>query len=437
MFYNTKFEHSLEENEDGEVQRKNEESFLSLSLLCDKMKNVHGKVKSHNIYIVSCYYSINSIQTLLDSLEGRKVHIIISALGHSQEKIEEIIKDLKKIEKNRNKKIYVCSKFPLLHSKIYYAENERADGANCLVGSANLSENGFSNNEEVLVDVEDVGAKQQIKSYIKKLIEQSIDIDRYTDFCVNDNSFSDFMSFISAGYIVFRPNNQIQLNYFGEKLREIAKELKSDVENGTRNSELSIDLEKYISSKEYLNFKINTKIKSGARIKDHCIETCFGYWLPYGKHHDILNVCDDGEIKKKTDQVENVKAGLMKIDVDSKPFQEFLEKIYASIKNGEQPVYISDSQKTEIAKDIKAFITRQIKYIDNRKNSIARGFLITPIPYFWDDRCAAEEFYNSFGENVESRKYKGIAKKIWEYFEKDYQKKNWTTLKTKANKEWE
>ena len=98
MFYNTKFEHSLEENEDGEVQRKNEESFLSLSLLCDKMKNMHGKVKSHNIYIVSCYYSINSIQTLLDSLDGRKVHIIISALGHSQEKIEEIIKDLKKIE---------------------------------------------------------------------------------------------------------------------------------------------------------------------------------------------------------------------------------------------------------------------------------------------------------------------------------------------------
>ena len=150
-----------------------------------------------------------------------------------------------------------------------------------------------------------------------------------------------------------------------------------------------------------------------------------------------MNVCDDGEIKKKTDQVENVKAGLMKIDVDSKPFQEFLEKFYTSIKNGDQPVYISDAQKTEITKDIKTFITRQIKYIDNRKNSIARGFLITPIPYFWDDRCAAEEFYNSFWENVESRKYKGIAKKIWEYFEKDYQKKNWTTLKTKANMEWE
>lgn len=437
MFYNTKFEHSLVQNKDGEFFRENEKTFLSFSLLCRKMKNVHGGVRSRNVYIVSCYYSKDSIQKLLDSLSGRKVYVIISALGHSQEKIEELIQDLRKIEKNRSKKIYVCQKFPLLHSKIYYAENERADGANCLVGSANLSENGFGNNEEVLVDVENIEAKKQIKSYIKKLIIQSIDIDKYTSFCIKDNLSDNFMSFISMGYIVFKPNNQIQLNYSGDQLRKIAKGLKSDVENGTRNSELSVDLKKFISDEKYLNFKINTNVKSGVKIKDHCIETCFGYWLPAGKHHDILNICDDEKIEGVTNQVQRIIEGLKKIDVDSDLFKNYLEIFYASIKNGKQPVSISVSKKKAIADDIRTFIKRQINYLENRKNSIAKGFLITPIPYFWDDCCAAEEFYNTFWENVESRKHKGIAKKIWEYFEKDYRKKDWTSLKINANMQWE
>lgn len=437
MFYNTRLNHSLVVNEEtGECEYENKESFLSFNELKNKLQRIHGNQISKTVYVVSCYYSIETIQSLFDSLPRRNVSLVVSALGHAPEKISEIIKDLKKVQKKRNKKIYVCSKFPLLHSKIYYSEIKRIDGAICLVGSANLSENGFSNNEEILVDVENVDTKKRIRSYIKKIIEESIDIDKYNGLVDRVSGKTDFASFASSGYIVFKPNNQIQLNYSGEPLRKIAKKLKNNVENGTQNSELSIDLEKYITSEEYLCYPIDTNIKSGARIKDHCVETCFGFWLPSGRHHDALNERDDDEIKKIEDQVDRIIVGLKKIDVSSDSFKEYIEKFYSSIKNGNQSIVVPENLKTEINSDIKNFILRQIKYLENRKSFLAKGFLITPMPYFWDDTCAAREFYDSFWENVKSRKHRGVARELWDYFENDYEDENWMTLMSKDEKEW-
>lgn len=437
MLYSTRLNLSSAANPElDDKKNKDKESVLSFEKLKNKLQKTHGNQNSKSVYVISCFYSIKTIQLLFDSLPGRNVFLVVSALGHASEKINEIVDDLKKVKRNRNKKIYVCTKFPLMHSKIYYSEKKRIDGANCLVGSANLSENGFSNNEEILVDVENVDTKKQIRSYIKKIIEESIDIDKYNGLVDRNFGKTDFASFVSSGYIVFKPNNQIQLNYSGEPLRKIAKNLKNDVENGTQNSELSIDLEKYITSEEYLCFPIDTNIKSGARIKNHCIESCFGFWLPRGKHHDSLSKRDEKEVEKVEKQINKIIEGLNRIDVSSDKFKSYLQKFYSSIKNGNQKVTVSEEQKLAVLEDVGKFVARQVRYLEKRKRSLANGFLITPMPYFWDDSCAAREFYDSFWENVESRKQRGVARELFSYFEKGYQDKNWMTLMSKDGQEW-
>ena len=65
--------------------------------------------------------------------------------------------------------VYLYTKFALLHSKIYFSKSIRyssAYGATCLLGSANLSQNAFECNEEILADIYDDETKNAVENYI-------------------------------------------------------------------------------------------------------------------------------------------------------------------------------------------------------------------------------------------------------------------------------
>ena len=179
MFYNTVFESYAEER-----------NALNFQSFVDKLKVVQGKKKSKRIYIVSCFYSIDTIRKLFDELPGREVHLVVSAIGSSREKLNKMREDLSKITRKGKKYIYICDRFPLLHPKIYYAECSQkrcsVSSANCLVGSSNLSFNGFENNEEILVDIDDAETKRQIRAYITSLLKVSKSIDKKRDFVSNE-----------------------------------------------------------------------------------------------------------------------------------------------------------------------------------------------------------------------------------------------------------
>lgn len=427
MFYNTVFESYAEER-----------NALNFQSFVNKLKVVQGKKKSKRIYIVSCFYSIDAIRKLFDELPGREVHLVVSAIGSSIEKLNKMRDDLSEITRKGKKYIYICDQFLLLHSKIYYAEcsqkRSSVSSANCLVGSSNLSFNGFENNEEILVDVDNAETKRRIRAYIISLLKISKSIDKKRAFASNEKKGESFISFISSGYMVFKPSNQIKLTYSEEPLRKAIESLKATkITNANINMELSINLEDYITKKEYLNLKMDTNFSTGARIKDHCIETCFGYWCPPNRHYyelmDKRNQDDD-----KEEKVDKIIECLNQIDVKSYEFDMFFNDFLSSLKEnlGSE---ISGPQKREIKVDIEKFITRQKKYLKKRKESIANAFFVSPMPYIWDDYEASKEFYETFWENIDLRN-RGLAREIKKVFE-NYEEKDFMSLKMKENAKWE
>lgn len=204
------------------------------------------------VKVVSCYYGIDQLNDFLRNLTGRNrsTDVILCATGVSKEnwdvQVNALLDDEMGVRLGQRQNVYLYTKFALLHSKIYFSKSPRyssAYGATCLLGSANLSQNAFECNEEVLADIYDDDTKNAVENYIDFILSDKdnlIDIRALQnqkrkegvnfklDLTKYGQQTTSVLDFLLSGYLAFKCNRNFSLGFSNDDWR---KEINNIAEN--------------------------------------------------------------------------------------------------------------------------------------------------------------------------------------------------------------
>ena len=407
---------------------------LTFEQLKDRMK------KKKIVKVVSCYYGINQLNDFLKKLIGRNrsTDVILCATGISKDNWETQVNALLDKEKGvrlgQRQNVYLYTKFTLLHSKIYFSKSPSSSrGAICLLGSANLSQNAFECNEEILADIYDDETKNAVENYIDFILSDKdnlIDIRALqnqkrkegVNFKLDLTNFEQqsisVLDYLLTGYLAFKCSRSFSLGF-------------SDKEWGKEINSAAADSE-YIKNKKTLNMaavlKVNglddvvndteddsddefdenesistsKKVSSRVLIKPNSIETCFGYWIPQERIENVRSLMNCQQRKLDYNKIltalrENQDG--LKNDVRSRLIEAFNE------------VNLSVSRRLYFEKKIVNHLKTKLRYYEKNKSLyLSSCYFITPMPNLFEDPTTKMEFLESFWLDVQLRSHCQIAK---------------------------
>lgn len=444
MLYSTKFSDSkneikkLEMFSDGKSCNKTENESVA-----DRLRNF-----SH-IAIISCYYGKSFLSRLFRVLPKKdsQTNVIISSIGNSYEKLKAIVKDLLEVDVYQTQKLwlYVCNDISMLHTKMYlaYDKKSKADSTFCLIGSANLSDNAFKSNEEILVDVSK-DDKKRAYSYFQKIKRESIDIssknhkkymstddkkqkDKIVSDIVkkiirkDDNSKRESVfDFLNAGFLAFQSNKNFSIGFSTSKIwKSLVKDINTNLPSTL--AKYSIDVADILGVRnlDYNDNEAEDNLNETGRvrplnrfgIKKYSIETCFGYWIPRGYFlEEVKKILFPKNMNStRVHDYQRIYSSLKKNSEKlTSPAQSKFEKLFEKIIDIKTRSIEEETRRKEVENDIlqkKGSIQKElIEHIAKKKNFyekyqleyIRRGFYLTPMPYIWDDSSSVNDFLNSF-----------------------------------------
>lgn len=421
MLYSVHFnKENIEEND--KKNRLNNVESLSLDSLIERMKGKEA------VKVVSCYYGIDALNCFLGALtgRGRTTDVILCATGVSKESwIAQMDQLIDKVELGQNQNVYLYTKFSLLHSKIYFSvskryENKSAYGATCLVGSANLSENAFKCNEEILVDVKDDETKQAIEDYIDNLLTEGTHLysvrklknkknREKNEFNLRDilkapETTDSVLDYILSGFLFFKAPRNFSLGFGDDEWRkDINVPSSSEYIKDSKSLDVAavLDVKGYdeidepIDASEMDDGKKNKKKK--VSIAANSIETCFGYWVPAEKK-DFLEKQIYGDDKKNSQRKQNyakIVEALRENQGSLKP--NVRERLIEAFK----AVNLEEEKFPTYEEKIVKHIDSKIRYYEkNKAIYLKKGFCITPMPNIFEDPASSIDFLDSLWDSI-------------------------------------
>ena len=389
-----------------------------------------------NIFIVSAYYSNETIKEFLRFNSKQKIQMVFSSITGSNDKkklqLAELKYEFSSLKRKRNRKIFLFHKFPLLHSKIYFGINKRIDGAICFVGSSNLSKNGFKHNEEILLEILDTETKDQIRDYLKILTGNEYSYNIFSKMPLSNigKHNIDLKSYISSGFLVYKPEVKLQLNFTNKELRSFAQSINENTrfEYADLESTISINISEIAGIKKELEaldkgLKDSQENEGASTIKANSVETCLGYWMPENERREIKPHLDNKRnTRKKT--YETVVNKLANIIENETLIDDGLQKFVNSfVENNSLKIngnHFFDELKTEVLEHIE----KKLNGLKRNKERYIEGIFITPMPDIWEDIVTSKLFIDSFTADIEFKiTNKGIsgvklAQKIFNQYSK-------------------
>ena len=446
-----------------------EQKVESLTQNIEKLKNIQSltfeqltdRMKEKKIVkVVSCYYGINQLNDFLKKLTGRNrsTDVILCATGVSKDNWEAQVNALLDKEKGvrlgQRQNVYLYTKFTLLHSKIYFSKSTRdpsAYKAICLLGSANLSQNAFGCNEEVLADIDDKETKKAVENYIDFILNDKdnlIDIRALQnqkrkegdDFELDLTSYgfrqetTSVLDYLLSGYLAFKCSRSFSLGFSDGEWRKEINSAAADTEyiknkktlsmaavlNVDGLDEIADDIEDDYDDELGEDDSISTIEKRSSRIsiKSNSIETCFGYWIPQERIDKVRSLmkCQEKELNyNKILTVLRENKDRLKGDVRDRLIEAFNE------------VDLNVSRRSYFEEKIISHLKTKLRYYEKNKSLyLSSCYFITPMPNLFEDPASKMEFLESFWLDVQLRSHckiaqnksetKNIAKKIFGLF---------------------
>lgn len=400
-------------------------SKLSFDSLINKMS------EKQIVKVVSCYYGIETLNTFLKKMvgRGRTTDVILCATGVSKEswisQIEPLLDEQNGLKLGQRQNVYLYTRFPLLHSKIYFSKNSchkgNACGANCLIGSANLSENAFFGNEEILVEVKEDDTRQAIEDYIDNLLlkekkylysikdliskkkKQKGKFNLRKILAFPDTSYT-LLNYILSGSLFFKAPRNFSLGFGDDEWRkDIKNTSNSDYIKDSKSLDVAAilgvkgldEIDEHMESSEKDDNKLHKKSK--VSIAANSIETCFGYWVPSSKREILLKQIfgNNKNHSYQEQQFNRIFKALSDNCNQAKP--EVKEKLKAAFSavNLEKEKY--DVYLNKIIKHIQS---KKKYYEKNKAIYLKKGFCITPMPNIFEDTVSSTEFLDSLWDSI-------------------------------------
>lgn len=455
MLYSVQFNKEKIEKKDinERKSRLNNIESLSLDSLKEKMR------AKETVKVVSCYYGIDILNNFLKAMtgRGRTTDVILCAAGASKESwIVQMEQLMKEVKLGQNQNVYLYTKFSLLHSKIYLSvckryEKKSAYGATCLVGSANLSENAFKCNEEVLVEVSDDNTKRSINNYVTEILDNKNQKGnkRYlhsvrdlinkkrkekkkfkleSEFKEGADKNDTLLKYILSGFLFFKAPRNFSLGFGDDDWR---KDIKSTSDSEYIKDSKSLDVAAVLRVKGYdeIDERIDSseigegkkKKKNKVSIAANSIETCFGYWVPASKKDKLIVQIygkDNENLQRKNDYADIIKALRDNCECLNNDVKDRLKEAFKAV-NLQKEKY-----ETYEDKIIKHIESKKRYYEKNEKNYLNNGFCITPMPNIFEDLVASTEFLDSLWDSIcvksnrqkASKKTDSLAKILYSQF---------------------
>ena len=421
--------YSVNLNKDNDKKKFSGIQKLSLNSLISLMK------KKKVVKVVTCYYGIKTLNDFLSELKGRdrSTDIILCATGVAKEnwitQIESLIDEKCGLKLGNGQNVYLYTKFTLLHSKIYFSKNKyynSAQAARCLLGSANLSQNAFECNEEILADIVDGDTKNAVENYIDEILkdkENLFDIREIRNKKRNEGEIFDLsficgehnqyptsvQDYLLSGFLAFKCSRSFSLGFGNNEWRKeinsnstgskyfkdtktlnLAAILGVDGLDEIQDDDADVDesLEENDSSSK------NQRKKTRIPIRSNSIETCFGYWIPRDRYEIIQE--KKNNTNKLNDYNQIIEALKANKD-DLKPEVELkLNEAFAEVNLNEE------RRKYYLPKILNHLKTKLNYYSkkNNKKLYLDSCYCITPMPNLFEDPVTRNEFIESFWEDV-------------------------------------
>ena len=430
-----------------------EQKVESLTQNIEKLKNIQSltfeqltdRMKEKKIVkVVSCYYGINQLNDFLKKLTGRNrsTDVILCATGVSKDNWEAQVNALLDKENGvrlgQRQNVYLYTKFTLLHSKIYFSKSTRdpsAYKAICLLGSANLSQNAFGCNEEILADI-DKETKNAVENYIDFILSDKdnlIDIrslqnqkrkegEKFKlDLTNYGRKSTTVLDYLLSGYLAFKCSRNFSLGFSNDDWRK-------EINNTTENTEYiknqkTLDMAAVLGvggldefnddSEEGNNSDSTSQKKHRISIRANSIETCFGYWIP---QEAIAKIYSSIKNPQKEEDYKKIK-GAIKGALDNNQ-EKLTDDVHKRLMNAFNDVGLVESRSGYFEAKIVEHLKTKLRYYEKNKSLYLSGcYFITPMPNLFEDPTTKLEFIESFWENIQFRRASNrIAKEIYSLF---------------------
>ncbi len=371
---------------------------LSQSVLISEIK------RAENITIISAYYSVDFIESILGKVNKTKrkscsVELIFN--GFSGQRLYDQTNELKNLIIKLNEigfqkiSIYLNRETTLFHSKLYFIKND--EGIVWFMGSANASKAAFGTNEELLLK-----SKIKIKviqQYIKDVKSSSEIIE---DINPDEAIESNIIGFFRTGSIYFKPNNQLSFTFSELKLPDWVEERIRSIEERPRHTNPGKAWGAY-NLKLSLGLKDDEKDKiSQLSLKPSSIETCYGYWVPNKYRHNVNESVRNKSNKTRTAFLE-ILALINSRGVDNllEDYKNHIDDAKRILKSNNIDYHFDEN---ELFKKYKKFVERIVQKLSDpeRLNKLCLPLISAGMPEIWEDNIAYKDFSESFYEYIAS-----------------------------------
>ncbi|MFV0574687.1 MAG: phospholipase D-like domain-containing protein [Vibrio sp.] len=384
----------------------------------DELFAIKGKVSS--IIVVSAYVDIESINEILDLVEEKsystikpsvKIYIDSSSSRFYSNRTlngeflvcQQRIKNICGSEGDSG--IFLVNFGKLFHSKAYLIQGK--DNARIILGSMNLTQNGITDNEE-LVFIEDFKiASNSYGSHLAKQVEEYVDeLMDYSQAVDSDDNrkanFKDLRSFLLNGSIYYEVKEQDPFR-FSLKLPDSVKRQSTNIDELLESNVTdSISLERLIidsfSDFEFEDLSLDSSTESW---KKYCVETCYGYWNPASLNSSLNEVLRNRKSIRRP-YFETLKSLIINEQQKIKEaFLNLCDRINDSLlrENINGWTY-SDLHKAE--EDWCRWYDKLKEKVENEQffDKLILGINTVPVPDIWNDPISSQEFEESFFNSI-------------------------------------
>ncbi|MHB1666488.1 restriction endonuclease PLD domain-containing protein [Thiomonas sp.] len=265
------------------------------------------KRKVHDLYLCSCYFSVDAIKSINQDIQKEKSIKINNTYVYVDRRAALSARpyDIQKIKswesKNSNFSLRVVDSSALFHTKAYALISCKEDkpSGSLVIGSANLTGNGLTNgklgNIESLLDTQDAEVISDFLSRIKSI--KVIGIDELTKFTSSDS--------VSFAYALLRQGNfshkwSDNIGQYLSVRHVLNKKGRSELSNSELIN-LGFNVDAASIGKRYFDFEYEPLHLKGLEnlIRNFGIETYLGHWIPSSAIKTLFNDADYDKFCKK------------------------------------------------------------------------------------------------------------------------------------------
>ena len=384
--------------------------------------------KIRKFIAISAYTDIHSIQDLFtlckkQKLNSGSVTVQIFIDRSAKRNSEELLKIHKKIQKEFDKHsgLFLVSKGSLFHSKCYLVEGDTY--GKFFLGSMNLTKNGYSSNEEILVKddylIESKSAPAQLARkiicYADGIRESSTAMDSYL---LPQQVFS-LRELLLDGKL-YHENAEKNPLSFDLSLPNKAREIQSTIPELTAIINNSITIKKLIERTVAISFDGESTEKSKNQWKTYCIETCYGHWSP-----NMFSEKIQLEINKAYNKKDPLYSELRKVIINQRSDIDMeFKKLWKNLVD-----FLGENNQLNQWKyrDFDVVHKAWSKWYNNIEGKISNeqyfkklisNIISVPAPDVWSNPEDGEEFENSFCDSLSYALSNGSKNKVVKAFEK-------------------